>query len=64
MNIKEIKKITKIFHVSDIHIRMNKRHDEYRNVFQNLYNYIKENKDDESLVCILGDVSRVPDSLY
>jgi DNA repair exonuclease SbcCD ATPase subunit len=56
MNIKEIKKITKIFHVSDIHIRMNKRHDEYRNVFQNLYNYIKENKDDESLVCILGDV--------
>ena len=30
-------KIDKIYHISDIHIRLQKRHDEYKKVFTNLY---------------------------
>ena len=35
-----IDKIDKIYHISDIHIRTLKRHREYREVFQNLFDYI------------------------
>ena len=47
-----------IIHISDIHIRLNYRHEEYRDVFQNLYNDIDEKKlnYDETLIVVTGDL--------
>jgi len=33
-----------IYHISDIHIRNQGREEEYKNVFDNLYNFIYEEK--------------------
>ena len=41
-----------VYHISDIHIRCQDRHDEYRNVFNNLYNKIEKN----NLIVIAGDL--------
>jgi DNA repair exonuclease SbcCD ATPase subunit len=51
-----ISKLSKIYHVSDVHIRNFKRHDEYSRVFDNLCNYIKSTVDSESLICLTGDI--------
>lgn len=48
--------ITKIFQISDIHIRLYKRHKEYEQVFKRLFQYIEENKTDQSIIVITGDV--------
>ena len=48
--------IRKIFQVSDIHIRNFKRHDEYRRVFEKLYDYIRENFTQDDLICLTGDI--------
>jgi len=50
-----IPKYTHIIHIADIHIQLNKRHDEYREVFNNLYEEIK-NSPPETVVALLGDV--------
>jgi DNA repair exonuclease SbcCD nuclease subunit len=50
-----IKKFTHIFHVADIHIRLNKRHEEYRNVFATLYEEVKKTPE-STVVAVLGDV--------
>ena len=47
-------KIIKIYHISDIHIRLQKRHDEYKKVFANLYTGLKE----EVKECLGGDSSK------
>jgi DNA repair exonuclease SbcCD nuclease subunit len=47
-------KIIKIYHISDIHIRLQKRHDEYKKVFSNLYAGLKE----EVKECLGGDSSK------
>ena len=39
--------IKKIYHIADVHIRNLKRHKEYREVFENLYDYIKSSKTDD-----------------
>jgi DNA repair exonuclease SbcCD ATPase subunit/DNA repair exonuclease SbcCD nuclease subunit len=44
----------KIAHISDIHIRKNKRHKEYRHVFANLYKSLKKNKVDA--IVLGGDI--------
>ena len=51
-----IKRIDKIFHISDIHIRLLKRHAEYNLVFEKLYAEIENLKTDSSLIYIGGDV--------
>lgn len=51
----DIQKFTHILHIADIHIRLNKRHDEYKEVFDELYNAVK-NTPDTTIVAILGDV--------
>jgi DNA repair exonuclease SbcCD ATPase subunit len=51
-----LKNIKKIYHISDIHIRNFKRHDEYRRVFQKLVDYIRSTKTDESIICVTGDI--------
>jgi DNA repair exonuclease SbcCD ATPase subunit len=50
-----VQKFTHIFHVADIHIRLNKRHEEYREVFNQLYAEIN-NSPPETVVALLGDV--------
>ena len=50
-----IKRFTHILHVADIHIRLNKRHDEYRQVFHKLYQAVAQTPE-TTVVAILGDV--------
>jgi DNA repair exonuclease SbcCD ATPase subunit/DNA repair exonuclease SbcCD nuclease subunit len=51
-----IDKIDKIFHISDIHIRTLKRHTEYREVFQNMFDYIATNSTVNSIAVVTGDI--------
>lgn len=51
----DINKFTHIIHVADIHIRLTKRHDEYKKVFDLLYSEV-EKSPKTTLVAILGDV--------
>ena len=51
-----IDKIDKIYHVSDIHIRTLKRHSEYREVFQNMFDYIERTKTANSIAVVTGDI--------
>lgn len=48
--------IDKVFHVSDIHFRNYKRHKEYNKVLENLYQYIIENKTENSVIFLGGDI--------
>lgn len=60
MDIKQIdssiERIDKIFHVSDIHIRTLKRHKEYRQVFENLFNVIETHATGNSIAAVTGDI--------
>ena len=55
------KKIKQCIHASDIHIRHD-RFDEYRHVFQNLYDELKSRKisGDETVIVICGDIIHCP----
>ena len=50
-----IPKFTHILHIADLHVRLNKRHDEYKEVFNNLYEEIKKTPE-TTIVALLGDV--------
>lgn len=50
-----IQKFTHIVHIADVHIRLTKRHDEYREVFNNLYEEIKKTPE-TTAVAFLGDI--------
>ena len=50
------KKIKTAFHVSDIHIRLTKRHDEYNNIFKNFYTALKKSDKKSSILVIAGDL--------
>lgn len=53
-------KIKFIYHISDIHINLQAKHEEYKTVFKNLYEFLKkdiENKNNkENVVIITGDI--------
>lgn len=49
-------KIKKIYHIADVHIRNLKRHTEYREVFERLYEYIENTKTDDSVIVLAGDI--------
>lgn len=51
-----MQKISKIYHIADTHIRTFKRHSEYEEVFQKLYDYIRKTKDDDSIIFLGGDI--------
>ena len=53
----KIKNVEKIYHVSDIHLRNVKRHKEYRSVFENFYNQVKEDALENAIIFIGGDVA-------
>ena len=52
--------INNIFHISDIHIRNGdynvSRYEEYKQVFDNLIIYLRENRTDDSITIITGDI--------
>jgi DNA repair exonuclease SbcCD ATPase subunit len=53
----DLKKIRYIYHIGDIHIRLNDRIDEYRGVFERLYKSIESYPDkDQSVIVIAGDI--------
>ena len=56
-------KIERIYHISDIHIKLQKRHDEYRKVFSNLYKDLKDdlkvnlnNESSKGVIILTGDI--------
>lgn len=51
-----IGQVTQILHVADIHIRLTKRHDEYREAFNKIYDYIDTKLSPNAIIAILGDV--------
>ena len=51
-----MKKIGKIYHIADVHVRNVKRHKEYKLVFNRLYSYIKKTKTNDSLIYVAGDI--------
>jgi len=53
ITIPTLKRIDNIFHISDIHIRNTKRHEEYNSVFDNL---CKEIQHENSINFVCGDV--------
>jgi DNA repair exonuclease SbcCD ATPase subunit len=57
-----IQKFTHLIHVADIHIRLTKRHDEYREVFQEFYDAVDKSPP-ETLIAVLGDVFHVKSDL-
>ena len=57
--------IKRIYHISDIHINLQAKHEEYKQVFKNLYTFLKDekkkynitdNKNIECIVVITGDI--------
>jgi DNA repair exonuclease SbcCD ATPase subunit len=51
-----IENVTEIFQIADVHIRTLKRHDEYKKVFENLYEEVEKRKTQGSVIAVLGDV--------
>ncbi len=50
-------KLKRIYHIADIHIRNLKRHTEYREVFDRLFNDIKVRGTEDSLIYLAGDLA-------
>lgn len=56
-NLESDKKVSKIYHLADIHIRYLERHSEYYLVFKRLMEYIENDKDNkEAVMVISGDL--------
>lgn len=53
-----IEYVSKVIHISDVHIRNYKRHDEYESVFDKLYTYCEDvvAKDNNTIIYVAGDV--------
>jgi DNA repair exonuclease SbcCD nuclease subunit len=51
-----MEKINRIVHISDIHLRNFKRHEEYRRVFHKLYKYIGDTHTPDTLILLTGDI--------
>ena len=51
-----MKKLNKIYHIADVHIRNLKRHKEYSLVFNRLYDYLKSVVTEDSAIVLAGDI--------
>jgi 3',5'-cyclic AMP phosphodiesterase CpdA len=49
--------INKIYHLADLHIRNLQRHKEYRLVFKKFLKQVKEDKIEDSIIYIAGDIA-------
>lgn len=52
----DVENVDSIYHVADIHLRNFKRHDEYSQVFNQLYGEIDDRRSENSLIVVAGDV--------
>jgi DNA repair exonuclease SbcCD ATPase subunit/predicted phosphodiesterase len=48
--------INKIYHLADIHIRLYKRHQEYQDVFDEVFRYIQSTKEENDIIVLAGDI--------
>lgn len=51
-----MKTVSKVIHLADIHIRLVKRHDEYRECFAKLIEDITPHVDSETVIVVAGDI--------
>jgi len=63
------REVKKIIHLSDIHIRLYKRMDEYNSVFENMYKMLNDIVDENTVIMITGDlvhtkIEMSPESIY
>ena len=56
-------KVHFIFHLSDIHIRLCQRHDEYKLIFSKVYDILKNTPTGNHLIVITGDIFHVKSEL-
>jgi len=49
--------INKVYHLADLHIRNLQRHKEYRGVFKKFLKQVKEDKIEDSVIYIAGDIA-------
>ena len=50
-------KLKTIYHIADIHIRNVQRHDEYRKVFERMFEEIRKRGTDNSIIYLAGDIA-------
>ena len=50
-------KLKTIYHIADIHIRNVQRHDEYRRVFERMFEEIQKRGTDDSIIYLAGDIA-------
>ena len=50
-------RLKKIYHIADIHIRNVKRHNEYRQVFEKMFEEIRKRGTEDSLIYLAGDIA-------
>lgn len=50
-------KLKKIYHIADVHIRNVKRHKEYRQVFEKMFQEIRNRGTEDSLIYLAGDIA-------
>jgi DNA repair exonuclease SbcCD ATPase subunit len=50
-------KLKKIYHIADVHIRNVKRHNEYRQVFEKMFEEIRKRGTDNSIIYLAGDIA-------
>ena len=46
-----------IYHIADVHIRNVKRHNEYRQVFEKMFDEIRKRGTDDSIIYLAGDIA-------
>lgn len=51
-----IEKLVNIYHVSDVHVRNYKRHQEYKTVFCTLYEELRNRITENDIICLTGDI--------
>jgi DNA repair exonuclease SbcCD ATPase subunit len=49
--------LKKIYHIADVHIRNVKRHKEYRQVFENMFEEIRKRGTDDAIIYLAGDIA-------
>ena len=49
--------INKVYHLADLHIRNLQRHKEYRGVFKKFLKQVKEDKIEDSMIYLAGDIA-------
>ena len=50
-------RLKRIYHIADVHIRNVKRHNEYRQVFEKMFEEIRKRGTDDSIIYLAGDIA-------